>query len=185
MEGILDELINVRTGEPLDEELRKRTDFCQKQKEWRDAIHNFNDMVKMTKEQWLAFDDIESIFLKYNTVCIETAYQLGYADGILIGMEQMPDGRKSVLSLENMTNLISVYDSIRQLKKVLIGRMDEYWEDAGAFKIFEYIFDVIDNAACAEIKLLGEDKSCERISTVLSNDRITPRERAKQLLGLQ
>ena len=184
MEVILDELINVRTGEPLDKELQKRTDFCQRQKEWRDAIHNFDDMFKMTKEQWLAFDDIEDIFLKYNTVCIETAYQLGYADGILIGMEQMPDGRKSVLSLDDMTNLISVYDSIRQLTKVLLRKMDEHGENAGSFKIFEYIFNVINNATCAEIKLLGEDETCDWINSVLSDDSITPRERAKQLLGL-
>lgn len=34
---------------------------------------------------------------------------------ILIGVEQEADGRKSVLALEDMTNLISVYDAVRQL----------------------------------------------------------------------
>ncbi|MBO4998182.1 MAG: hypothetical protein J6D02_09315 [Lachnospira sp.] len=61
--------------------------------------------------------------------------------------------------------------------------MDEHWEDDGAFSVFERVFDVIDNAASAKIKLLGEDESCEQISSVLSNDSMTATERAKQLLG--
>lgn len=184
MESLLKELINERTGEPLDKELYKRTDFQQRQVEWRDAAHKFDDMVKMTKEQWLAFDEIEEMFLKYNFICSETAYKLGYTDGILVGMERRPDGKKSVLSLEDMATLISVYDSFRQLKKVILGRLDEHWEDAGAFKVFEHIYDVIDSATCAEIKLLGDDESSKRISTILSNDRITAEERAKLLLRL-
>lgn len=184
MESLLKELIDERTGEPLEKELKKRTDFQQRQIEWRDAAHKFGGMVKMTKKQWLAFDNIEEMFLKYNCICIETAYKLGYADGILVGMEQMPDGRKSVLSLEDMTTLVSVYDSFRQMKKVMLGRVDEHWEDAGAFQVFEHIYDVIDSATCAEIKLLGEDESNKRIITILSNDRITAEERAKLLLRL-
>jgi len=46
------------------------------------------------------------------------------------------------------------------------------------------IYDLIDSATCAEIKLFGEDESSERISTILSNDRITAEERAKLLLRL-
>lgn len=70
----------------------------------------------------------------------------------MIGIEQEANGRKSILALEDMTNLISVYDAIRQLKKVLLGRMDEHWENAGAFSVFEYVFNVIDNATCLYIK---------------------------------
>lgn len=183
MKNTLNELAFIRTGTPLDEELKKRTDYVQSQNQWREAENKFNDMIKMSKKQWHAFDDIEDAFLEYNAICIDAAYKQGYKDGILIGMEQMPDGRKSVLSLEDMTHLISVYDSIRQLKKVLLGRMNEHWEDDGAFSVFERVFDVIYNAASAKIKLLGEDKSCEQINSILSNDNITPAERAKQLSG--
>lgn len=184
MKNLLKELTLVRTGEPLDEELYKRSEFCQNQQQWKDSTNKFNQMVKMTKEQREAFNDIEDAFMEYNIICIETVYKLGYNDGILVGMEQKPDGRKSVLSLDDMANLISVYDSIRQLKKFLLGKTNEYWEDAGAFKIFEYVYDVIDNAACSEIKLLGRDESCTRINTILKNDMLTPEERAKQLLGI-
>lgn len=183
MKDTLNELAFIRTGTPLDEELKKRMDYFQSQNQWREAEKKFNAMVKMSKKQRHAFDDIEDAFLEYNAICIDAAYKQGYKDGILIGMEQMPDGRKSVLTLEDMTNLISVYDSIRQLKKVLLGRKDEHWEDDGAFSVFERVFDVIDNAASAKIKLLGEDESCTQISSVLSNDSMTAAERAKQLLG--
>lgn len=184
MESLLKEITIERTGDTLDKELQKRANFKQRQAEWRDAANKFDKMFQMTKEQWLAFDDIEDMFLKYNFVCVEAAYELGYTDGISVGAEQKLEGSKSVLSLEDMTTLVSVYDSFRQLKKVILGRMDEHWEDAGVFKVFEHIYDVIDNAASAEIKLLGEDEACIRISSILSNDKMSAEERAKKLLRL-
>ena len=94
------------------------------------------------------------------------------------------NNKKSILSLEDMTNLISIYDSIRQLKKVLLGNMGEHWEDGGALRLFEYVFDIIENATCVEIQRLGEDEACKKVATILNNDMVMPKERAKQLLGL-
>ncbi|MCI8507680.1 MAG: hypothetical protein HFJ06_03805 [Lachnospiraceae bacterium] len=185
MEKTLKELAFIQTGTPLDEELKKRTDYIQRQAEWRNAENKFNDMFKMTNEQWHAFDDIEDAFLAYNAICIEAAYKLGYEDGILVGMEQMPDGRKSVLSLEDMTHLISVYDSIRQLKKVLLGRMNEHWEDDGAFSVFERVFDVIYNAASAKIQFLEDDEAIKIISDVLADESMESKEKARQLLEIK
>lgn len=181
----MDELVKVRTGEALEEELKKKADFIQKQKEWRSAVNRFDDMVSMTHEQWLALQKVEDIFLEFNSSYGEVAYRKGLSDGILIGVEQKVDGRKSVLSLEDMTNLISVYDAVRQLKKVFLGRMDEHWEDAGVFSVFEYVFNIIDNATCSKIKFLGEDEAIEIVIGVLADETMKPEEKARKLLGME
>lgn len=102
----------------------------------------------------------------------------------MIGIEQEASGRKSILALEDMAYLISVYDAVWQLKKVLLGRMDEHWEDAGAFSVFEYVFNVIDNATCSKIQFLGKDEAIEIVMRVLADETMNPEEKARQLLGL-
>ena len=58
-------------------------------------------------------------------------------------LQKQEGWRDAANRFEDMTNLISVYDAVRQLKKVLFGRMDEHWEDVGAFSVFEYVFNGI------------------------------------------
>jgi hypothetical protein len=181
----MDEIVKARLGDELEKELKKNANFLQKQLEWRDAANRFEGMVSMTHEQWLALQEIEEVFLEYNASYGEAAYRQGLSDGISIGVEQEADGRKSVLALEDMTNLISVYDAIRQLKKVLLGRMDEHWEDAGAFRVFEYVFNVIDNATCSKIQFLGKDEAIEVVTGVLDDETMEPGEKARLLLGME
>lgn len=69
-------------------------------------------MGEVLEEQWLAFDNVESIFLNYSVAYGEAAYRLGFSDGIQIGKEQKFDERKSFLTIEDMTRLISVYDAV-------------------------------------------------------------------------
>ena len=83
-----------------------------------------------------------------------------------------------------MTRLISVYDAVRELKKVLLGSVDEHWEEAGAFRVFEQIFDVINSATSAKIKFLG-DEMIDKIISILNDETMRPEERAKQLLGME
>ena len=173
----MDEIVKARMGDALEEELKKNAHFLQKQKKWRDAANRFEGMVSMTHEQWLALQEVEDVFLEYNASYGEAAYRKGLSDGILIGIEQEANGRKSVLALEDMANLISVYDVVRQLKKVLLGRMDEHWEDAGAF-------NVIDNATCTKIQFLEKDEAIEIVMGVLADETMNPEEKARQLLGM-
>ena len=180
----MDETVKARMGDALEEELKKNAHFLQKQEKWRDAANRFEGMVSMTHEQWLALQEVEDVFLEYNASYGEAAYRKGLSDGILIGIEQEANGRKSILALEDMANLISVYDAVRQLKKVLLGREDEHWEDAGAFSVFEYIFNVIDNATCSKIQFLGKDEAIEIVMGVLADETMNPEEKARQLLGL-
>lgn len=180
----MDNLIKARMGEALEEQLKKDANFLQRQKEWRNAAKEFDAMVTMTKEQWLALGRVEDAFLEYNTSYGDAAYRLGFSDGIQIRMEQEPNGEKSFLTFEDMTRLISVYDAIRQLKQVLLGSMDEHWEEAGAFRVFEQVFEIINNATSSKIKFLG-DEMIDKIISILNDETMRPEERAKQLLGME
>ncbi len=179
-----DNLVKARMGEALEEELREDANFQQRQKEWRNAAKEFDSMVSMTQEQWFAFERVEDVFLSYNSAYGEAAYKMGLSDGIQIRREQESNGRKSFLSYEDMTKLISVYDAVRKLKEVLLGSVDERWEETGAFSVFEQIFDVIDSATSAKIKFLG-DEMTENIISILNDEKMRPEERAKQLLGME
>lgn len=151
----IENLRKVRMGEVLEEQLKEDANFVQAQKEWRAAVNEFDALVPMTKKQWLAFDNVESIFLNYSVAYGEAAYRLGFSDGIQIGMEQKFDERKTFLTLKDMTGLISVYDAIRQLKQLLLRNADEQGEDA-----------------------------IDKIVFILNDETMKPEERAKKLLAL-
>lgn len=108
--------------------------------------------------------------------------QLGFEDGVLIGMEKKPDGRKSVLSLEDMTAMVSVYDAVQELKEIMLGSRKEYWEKGGILEKVESVYDIVEHAVCAEIWLLG-DEAAERVTEILDREEAAE-ERAKLLLGI-
>jgi len=66
----------------------------------------------------------------------------------------------------------------------LLGSVDEHWEEAGAFSVFEHIFVVISSAVSTKIKFLG-DEMIDKIISILNDETMRPEERAKQLLGME
>lgn len=119
---------------------------------------------------------------KTNCIFSEEAYKLGFEDGFMIGMEKEPDGRKSVLSIEDMTVMVSVYDSVQKLKETMLGGKSEYWEKSGVLATLESVYDIAEHAVCAEIRLIGEDEVAERVTDILDGE-IAAEDRAKLLLG--
>lgn len=179
-----DEMVYTRIGDPLDAELAKNADYIEVKKQLKTAIDKFNDMLKLTKEQWTALAKMEDSFSERDAVCVEAAYRLGYSDGVLVKTEQSFDGKKSLLSVEDMANLIAAYDSVQKLKKTLFGDVSEDTEDT-IFKVLDGIFGVLTSAACTKFSFLEEGEACDEISSIADNEALTPEERAKQLLGLQ
>ena len=176
---------NKRMGEPLEQELRKRTDFLQKQAEWRTAREEFEEKLNMTKEQRLEFDKLEEIYLEYDSIYGDAAYQLGFSDGKLVGMEQKLEGKKTILSLDDMVILIRTYTAIQALFTVMMGQEDMDEITKGVFGVLNKIYSVIENGVCQKIKLLGEDEEARRIHSILG-EMLTPTEdKARKLLGLE
>lgn len=176
---------NRRMGEPLEQELRKRTDFLQKQADWRTAIEEFENKTNMTKEQRLDFDKLEEIYLEYNSIYGDAAYDLGFSDGKLVGMEQKLEGKKTILSLDDMVILISAYSAIQVLFTVMNGDADIDETSKGIFGILNKMYDVVKNGVCQKIKLLGEDEEDRRITSILRDPLTSTEDKARRLLGLE
>ena len=169
--------------EELENRLRNNTEYWQQVRTANEAGKKFEEACHKDAEILKAYGKYEEELSKTNCIYSEESYKLGLEDGILIGMEKEADGRKSVLSLEDMTALVSVYDAFQTLKKTLMGSRKEYWEEGGVLATFESVYDIIENATCAEIRLMGEDECTDRVTGILDKN-ISAERRAKQLLGL-
>ncbi len=169
--------------EELETRIRKNEEYWRQAKIANEAGKRFEEACNKDKEILKAYGEYEERLSEANCVHSEEAYTLGFEDGILIGMEKKPDGRKSVLSLEDMTAMVSVYDAIQKLKEVMLGSGKEYWKEGGVLAVFENIYDIIEHAACAEIRLMGEDEADERVAEILDKKEVAE-QRARELLGI-
>lgn len=180
---IMKEFVLTRM-EALESKLQKNEDYWQQVQISCMAGKKFETAVKRGEGIWEAYIDYEEEKSKANCLYSEAAYMQGFEDGILIGVEKQPDGRKSVLSLEDMTAMISVYDAVQKLKETMLGGKTEYCEEGGVLTVFKNVYDIVEHAACEEIRLLGDDEAAERVTEILDKN-VAAENRAKELLGLE
>lgn len=169
--------------EELEARIRKNEEYWQQAKIANKAGKKFEEACNRGEGVLKAYDKYEEELSKTNCLYSEEAYKLGFEDGILMGMEKEPDGRKSVLSLEDMIAMVSVYDAVQALKETLLGSRKEYWEEGYVLAVFENVYNIIEHAACAEIRLMGEDECSDRVTEILDKKEVAE-ERAKLLLGI-
>lgn len=182
MDQVTQKFVMARMEE-LEIRLRDNKEYWQQVKVSNQAGKKFEVVVKKGEGVLKAYCDYEDELSKTNCIYSEEAYKLGFEDGILIGMEKKPDGRKSVLSLEDMTAMVAVYDSVQELKEIMLGDRKEYWEEGGVLATIESVYDIIEHAVCAEVMLMGEDEAAERVSEILDR-KVAAEKRARELLGL-
>lgn len=182
MEQITQKFVLSRMEE-LEVRIRKNEEYWQQVRVANESGKRFEATCNKDKEILKAYGEYEEELSKTNCIYSEEAYKLGFEDGILIGMEKEPDGRKSVLSLQDMTAMVSVYDAVQELKEAMLGSRREHWEQGGILAKVELLHDIVEHAACAEIlRLMGEDETAERVTDILDRE-MTAEERAKILLG--
>ncbi len=140
------------------------------------------DSVK-SDECWKAFDRLEEEWSKYNIRYGEESYHLGVEDGIQLAHEKEIRANGSVLDVQDMTHLVYMYDSIRKLNKLLLGKWEIHGRDGGVLRELDRVCDVIEHGVCAKIRLRGEDEMYERLSDILDDTGTAPEERAKLLTG--
>lgn len=165
------ELVYIRNGEPLEEELRTRGFNQNEQAQLNDAIEKFIRTIKMSPEQKQAYEYMEEAYLKYICAYGEIAFSLGYSDGVEAGMEKKADWKSTILSVKDMAYLVAAYDAIKEL----------HYKDKGILGALQCILDVIDNGMSTRRKLLEEEKT-EMTGRILNDDSRTPVERATTLL---
>lgn len=168
--------------EELETRIRSNEEYWQQVRIANEAGKRFEVACNRDKGILKAYREYEEGLSEANCTYSEEAYKLGYEDGILIGMEKEVDGRKSILSVEDMTTMVSAYDAVQNLKVTMLGSRKEYWEKGGVLATFETVYDIIEHAACSAIRLMGEDECNEGVTEILDKE-VTAEERAKLLLG--
>ncbi len=181
MDFISEEFLAARTGEALEARLRDSASFRQHMKCLHEASKAFSKDSGMSEKCWKLYDTLENEWSKYNIKYGEESYRLGFEDGVQIASEREIRTKGSVLSFQDMTHLIYLYDAVKKLNMFLLGEWDNYDRDRGMLKELDRVCKVIENGSCAEIRLRGEDETYECLTDILDNSGITPEERAKIL----
>ena len=181
MDSISKKILAARTGEALEARLRDSDAFRQQMKSLHEASKAFSKDSGMSKKDWKLYDVLENEWTKYNIQYGEESYRLGFEDGMQIASEKKIRAKGSVLSFQDMTHLIYLYDAVKKLNMFLLGEWDNYDRDRGALKELDRVCKVIENGTCAEIRLRGEDETYERLTDILDNSELAPEKRAKML----
>jgi len=179
MDMLSDEIVITRTGEALEEELKK-AGYHKKLKEIADITKVWRK--GMTGETLELYDRVEDKVMQYISFYAETAYRFGVKDGIRLGMEQGADGKKTILSLEDMVHIMYIYDAVKKLNLIMLGEDGVYDKEEGVLGTLGRICDLIYNGASYKLCLLGEDETDDRISYIIDKPGCTPEERAAMLL---
>ena len=184
MDVISEEFIFARTGEPLETRLKNSDSFWRQMKSLHEAAKDFTrDSVK-SDECWKAFDRLEEEWGKYNIRYGEESYRLGFEDGVRLASERGIRAKGSVLDGKDMAHLVSIYDAVKKLNKLLLGEWEIHGRDGGVLEELDRVCDVIEHGVCAELRLRGEDEMYERLADILDDAEKAPEERAKLLAGL-
>ena len=185
-----DEVVENRLGEALEAELSK-SGIKEKQKEISCIISRLCsnmtngtilDYASKRKEEMDILDEAEQKILQYISFYGETAYRLGAMDGIKYGMEQKAEGKDTILSLEDMVHIIYIYDAVKKINDVMIGKNEIYDGRKGILGALGRIYDLAYNGTSYNIKLLGEDEADNTVFNILDNNEYSPEERAAMLL---
>ena len=181
MDVISEEFVYARTGEPLEARIRNSDSFQRQMKSLHEASKAFTrDSVK-SDECWKAFDRLEDEWTKYNIRYGEESYRLGFEDGVQLASEREIRAKGSVLDIKDMAHLVSMYDVVKKLNKLLLGEWEIHGRDGGVLEELDRVCDVIEHGVCAELRLRGEDEMYERLADILDDAGRAPEERAEML----
>lgn len=184
MENLSDEMVEIRMGEPLEKRLQKDDVYMQRQKELVGVLRECWEIRPRTKKQRVRKSDIiwDSIG-RYNYSYGETAYRLGYEDGVRAGMEQKAAGKRSMFSLEDMTDMVRMYDAVKQLNITLFGQNEYHEKEEGVLGALDRVYYIIHNGIGCMLEFQGDDEFDQSITYILDRIDEAPEKRAEMLLG--
>lgn len=97
-------------------------------------------------------------------------------------MNNETDEIKTVLTVRDMSYLITIYEAVKKLDEILLGKFELHTKDEGVLGALECVMNVIDSGVAEQYKLPEEEEDA-KIVDILNDDTLTPAEKAKILLG--
>lgn len=171
--------------EAVDERIRNDDRYCQQKKILHEAGKRFRDACGIESEVWQRYCEYEEKLSTANCLYSETAYCLGFEEGLQMAAEQQVKAKKSTLNFKDMEHMVYLYDAAKKINAVFGGNGESCHAEGGVLKEFDRIFHVIKSCVCSDNVMLGEDEAADRIVSVLNNDSMMAEEKAKILTGLQ
>lgn len=164
MNKLSDKLVETRMGDPLEKRLKEDQGFMQRQRELAGILRENWEIPRTKKQRVKKSDKIWDSIGRYNYSYGKMAYRLGYEDGVRAGMEQKGAGKRSMLSLVDMTDLVRMYDAVKQLNTILHGTNEYHERDEGVLGALERVYYVIHNGIGYKLEFQGEDEADDRIT---------------------
>lgn len=182
MDFLSDKFILARTGEPLEDRLRKSERFRQQIQSLSKISKVFAENIALSEEQRKLYGRMDDEWSEYSTVYGEESYRLGFEDGVQLAAEHTIRAKGSVLSVEDMIHLVYMYDAIKKLNTLLLGEWEIHGRECGILEELDRVCNVIESGVCAELRLQGEDEMHEYLTDILDNPEMSPEERAERLV---
>jgi hypothetical protein len=98
-------------------------------------------------------------------------------------MEKKAAGKRSMFSLEDMTDMVRMYDAVKQLNITLFGHSEYHEKEEGVLGTLDRVYYIIHNGIGCMLEFLGEDESDESITYILDKMDASAEKKAKMLLG--
>lgn len=180
MEYSIKEMGKKRMWEVLESYVKTDREFQKKTEQYHSMMVKLQKKLDMSEEDNRKFLECLS---NCNNFYGESAYTLGFYDGLDLGLEhgRHDTGYKtSNFSVEDMTELIYIHDAYKALNKSVLGEEMILGFHEGILGTLGRIYKVIGNHVSEELNEGDYPKEHE----ILADTSLEPEERAKQLLGI-
>ena len=181
MQDFVKKIVDVYEDEKTGEVMKDRLSY------WITMIHLANgetqDFIYLSDSN----KDIDSCEMKRifkdGLSCGKIIYDLGYMEGTRDS--NVPEEIINILSLDDLTSLIKVYDAINTLNTAIIGALGIDRKKSPLNGISRHLIDVICNNICKNPSIARMDEFIEEVMYILCANKAGAEKRARRLLGLK
>ena len=175
-----------RSGKPMNELLKQNEEYKNSREKYRKLLQQIRECVSSKEQNDCLCLQLDEAVGEYSASYGDTAYTLGFHDGMEVGQEHKEvvrmsrqEEKLSGFSLEDMANLIYVLDAYQELNAFLYGTEMMLRFDEGILGRMSRIYKVINNHAA----LRFQQEEMGRKYKILSDTSLEPEVRAKLLIS--
>lgn len=175
-----------RSGKTMNELLNKNEEYTKSRKEYHGLLEQIKKQISSLGKDDGLFLKLDEAVGEYSASYGDTAYTLGFHDGMLAGQEHneiagmgRQEGKLPGFSQEDMANLIYVLDAYKALNAFLFGTEIALCFDEGILGKMGRIYKIINNHLASKFQKeeMGEEEK------ILSDTSLEPGERARLLMS--
>lgn len=177
-----------RSGKPMNELLKKNEEYTKSRKEYHDLLEQVKQQLSSNGKNDELFLKLDETVGEYSASYGDTAYTLGFHDGMEVKQEHKEivrmsrqEEKLSGFSLEDMANLICVLDAYEELNAFFCGAGMAHCFNEGILGKMSRIYKVINNHLALKFRK-GETGEEQKI---LLDTSLEPMERARLLMAVE